>query len=468
MGTWAVRAASNRDEFVSAVSRRAGVDLQVLSAQDEARLVFHAVRRCFDLRGIAAVVMDVGGGSTEFVLASGDVIDRIFGLPLGGVGLTELFGDGTDAAAYRGMRRRIREALRARVGRPPFAPHLLIGTGGTFTSLASMAMDRGAAGRGGAALPFSVRGWELQRSEVRHILNRLRKMKVRERSRVGGLSPERADIIVAGLAIVDVALGHFGVNRVRVGDQGLRSGVVAAMIDERWPLPGPAPAVDRMRGVRRFAAACRYEAQHAANVAELAVQLFDQLAEGLGAAGSGWAASGSREILQAAALLHDVGYFVNYERHHKHSYHLIIHSGLPGFTSREIELIASIARYHRGALPGEKHAAFRSLGPDDRDLVRRLAGILRIAVGLDRSHAQEVRRLGVRCKRDAVEVMVDAAGDPSVDLWAAQRRSALFEEAFGRRLRLEWRPEVAAEPEAPVVTDVPEAAGALRRGREAV
>jgi exopolyphosphatase/guanosine-5'-triphosphate,3'-diphosphate pyrophosphatase len=372
------------------------------------------------------------------------VIDRIYALGVGGVSLTEKFGiaDNVSAERYQDLRRHLRRTLKKEVGKPPFTPHLLVGTGGTFTTLAAISMHRSSRGLDNAVLPFSVRGYEVRRSEIMHILNRLRKMRLRERVRVAGLSPDRADIIVAGLAIVAGVLRYFDINQVCATDTGIRAGLVHEMIDERWPAPeqGVVRTVDRMRSVRQFAVACHYERAHADHVAMLAGQIFDQMRDDPNVNGSAWAAPEARDLLSAAALLHDVGYLINYSKHHKHSYHLILHSGLPGFTQRELELIANIARYHRGAHPKSKHANFAHLSTDDQALVTCLAGILRLAVGLDRTHAQEIRSVRVRCVEEIASVEVEADGYPSVDLWAGERKCDLFEEACGRRVRLTWSP----------------------------
>ncbi len=438
--TWAVRRASNGPDFVALVGDRASLDLHVLTAEEEARLAFAGVRHTFDLASLAVAVMDVGGGSTEIVLGTGEVIDRIYPLALGAVTLAERFGvgAGTDTGRYREMRRYIRRTLEQAVGKPPFVPHLLIGTGGTFTSLAAMSMHR-SSGRSDSLLPFSVRGYEVQRSEIKHVLNQLRKMSLRERQRVAGLSPERADIIVAGLAIVEQVLKHLEVNRVRVAEQGIRAGLVQGIIDSLWPRTAPADSLapNRMRAVRHFASTCRYEAGHAEHVADLAGQIFDQLAADTPDSDA-WAVAPNRDLLMTSALLHDVGYLINYSKHHKHSYHLIINSDLPGFTRRELELIANVARYHRGAHPKGGHANFARLAPEDRALVRRLAGILRLAVGLDRSHTQEIRRLRVHCADKTAFIDVEAGRHPSVDLWAGERTCGLFEEACGRRVQFRW------------------------------
>jgi exopolyphosphatase/guanosine-5'-triphosphate,3'-diphosphate pyrophosphatase len=234
------------------------------------------------------------------------------------------------------------------------------------------------------------------------------------------------------------------VNRLRVHDQGIRAGLIYEIMDEFMPQhsSSPRPAEDRMRAVRTFLAACNQEPRHADHVAALARQIFDGLAAELSDRAASWATNNNRDLLHAASLLHDVGYLINYTQHHKHSEHLIRHSGLAGFTRRELEIIAGVARYHRGAKPKIKHGAFARLAPEDRDIVRRLAAILRIAVGLDRSHAQVVGAVDVTCV-DGVAVMeVRAPREPGVELWGARRKSKLFGDAFGVKLSLHWSPEI--------------------------
>ncbi len=164
----------------------------------------------------------------------------------------------------------------------------------------------------------------------------------------------------------------------------------------------------------------------------LALQIFDEVQQPFELSSAG------RDILQAAALLHDVGYLINHAGHHKHAYHLILHGDLRGFSPGEVELIANVARYHRRAFPKKKHANFGRLERSDQILVEQLSAILRVADGLDRTHGQVVT--GVRCevKDDRVRLILQAPRNPGVDLADAQRKGALFEKAFDARLSLEW------------------------------
>jgi len=449
IATCAVREAVNGGDFVRLVEREAGMPLEVVSAEDEARLAHRSAAHAFDLASCKAAVVDIGGGSTEIVLASSGVIERMWSLPLGAVRLTEAFpgveGPSGDAA-FEAMMRHIRRTMKRALTDIPFVPQVMIGTGGTFTTLAAIDAHRESGSSGGGMLPYNLRGYELQRSVIRHTLERLRKLTPRERLRVPGLSPDRADIIVAGCAIVDAALKRLALNTLRVHDRGIRDGLILTMIDQRLPSRArrAIKPLDRWEGVRRFAQACRFEEHHADHVAGLACQIFDQMSRHCPRFARSYAGAEGRDLLRAAALLHDVGYFINYSKHHKHSYHLIIHSELAGFSHRQVEIIANIARYHRRTTPKKRHPNFAKLAREDRDLVRVLSAILRLSVGLDRSHRQNVGRVDIGIVDGVCVFAVEAPEEPTVDLWGAERKAGPFEDATGLRTRFVWAKPLGA------------------------
>jgi exopolyphosphatase/guanosine-5'-triphosphate,3'-diphosphate pyrophosphatase len=144
--------------------------------------------------------------------------------------------------------------------------------------------------------------------------------------------------------------------------------------------------------------------------------------------------------LQAAALLHDIGYLISHSKHHKHAYHLIMHGELPGFSPHEVELIANVARYHRRAFPKKRHPNLAHLTKEERRLIARLSGVLRVADGLDRTHAQSVTGLRVRSLRGRVRLSLESSARPAVEWADAERKSDLFRKAFGTELELAWRP----------------------------
>ena len=439
IATSAVRESSNGREFSREAWRRYRVRVEVVSAEEEAKLAFKSVARHYNLDDRLTAIVDIGGGSAEVILAAGGVIEQLHSLPLGAVRLTERYvkSDPLKSRHWKALRNAIDREIEHAVGTPPFAAEVMIGSGGTFTNLAEMAQ----AERDRRMPP--VRDYTLSRAEVVRMLDRLRETPLELRGQIPGLNPKRADIIVAGAAVVARLTRHLGTLRVLVNDRGIRDGVVLSMIED---LPGGGgttsarPVVPtRLDSARRFARQCRSNERHCEQVASLGGELFDALRDAFALPPP------SREILQAAALLHDIGYLINHEKHHKHAYHLIMHGDLRGFSAREIELIANVARYHRRAFPKKKHRNFARLDRGERRLVRRLSGILRVVDGLDRTHSQCITGLRCRIGDGWVRVFATATRNPGIELEDALRKAGLFERAFKADLTLTWsRPKPAS------------------------
>jgi exopolyphosphatase/guanosine-5'-triphosphate,3'-diphosphate pyrophosphatase len=305
-----------------------------------------------------------------------------------------------------------------------------VGCGGTFTTLAELMM----ASKRQADLP--VGGYRVSHAEVRHLLDRLRKTPLRSRRSIAGMTPDRADIIIAGLAIIDGLMRRFRTNTLLVHTRGVRDGLVREMIEQSLGSDADDPA-HREAAIDRLAAACSGEAEHGRKVATLAGRIFEQLVEPFELVPS------DRTLLETAAKLQDVGYVINYEQHHKHSYHLIRNSRLPGFRGQDLEMVANIARYHRGALPKRKHENLSRLSPEEQRRVQQMAAILRLAGGLDRSRSQQVRDVLVGVDDGTVAIDVVADEKPEADLWGAERRTELFEKVFEMPLRIRWAGEKA-------------------------
>ncbi len=432
IATCAVREASNGDEFCRRAKDEVGIEIEVIGAEQEARLAFSSVQRAFDLEGKHVAVVDIGGGSTEIVLAFGNLIEAMYPTQLGAVRLSEEYPDTASVEGFGELIAAIDRHLRKHTKNPVFTPHLLFGSGGTFTSLAAMMM----AAKGQEGMP--VRGYQVTRAEVRHLLDRLRKLPLKERAAVPGLSPDRADIIVAGLAIVDRVMERFDVNAVQVHNRGVRDGLVLAMIEQSVG-PGTDKPLDRDAAIERLALNCGCEMAHSQHVAKLAGSIYAQLVERY------QLEPGDQVLLETAARLQDVGYLINYDQHHKHSYHLILHSRLPGFQPSELEIIANVARYHRGADPKRKHANYKQLTTRDQERVRRMAAILRLAGGLDRSNTRQVNAVFVGLgKKKQMTLRLAADNFPEVDIWGARKRSELFEKVFDVEMSIEWEPAVTS------------------------
>ena len=435
VATSAVREASNGRAFLREVWRRHRLKVEVISGDEEAQLAFQSVNRHFSLEGRSAAIVDIGGGSIEVILVAGGVIDQVHSLPLGAVRMTEkhIRSDPLKRKHWKALKRDIDATIDDVIGEPPFTAEVMIGSGGTFSNLGQM-MRYAREGQ-----PGSLTGYALTRAEVIHMLDRLRETPLGARRQIPGLNPKRADILVAGVAAVARLCRHLGTQRLEINDRGIRDGVLLAMIADRFGAGAAArpEPLDRMERVRQFAQKCRSNERHCGHVARLAGEIFD------GLQGIYELPAHGRDILIAGTLLHDIGYLINHAKHHKHAYHLIMHGDLPGFSARELELIANVARYHRRAMPRKAHVNFGHLDPADRRLVRQLAGMLRVADGLDRTHTQAISGLRVVVEDDRVEIRIRSARHPRVDIEDALRKDKLFRRAFDADLAIEWVKERA-------------------------
>jgi exopolyphosphatase/guanosine-5'-triphosphate,3'-diphosphate pyrophosphatase len=441
VATSAVREAANGRAFCQQIRRRCGLRVEIISGEEEAQLVLRSALAHFDLAGRSVAIVDIGGGSMEVTLTAGAVVDEVLTLPLGAVRLSERYGcDGSlSPKRWRKLRRAIDRTLDERLRKPPFHPEIMIGSGGTFTNLAATAqLEREGTAR-------SVQGYAMSRAEVVHLLHRLRATPLAERRETPGLNPRRADIIVAGAAAVSRLAKRLGTQQILVNTGGLRDGLLLTMIADRYTKRAGKAArpVSRLDSVRAFARQCRSSERHCEHVARLALQLFDALAQRCELPAE------ARELLESAALLHDIGYVINHAKHHKHAYHLILNGDLQGFTQRELEIVACVARYHRKAFPSKRHGAFARLERGDRLLVRELAGMLRVADGLDRTHTQRISAVTCSAHRGFVEMTLRARTDPRVEIWDAERKAGLFQLAFDLEPRFVWMRSVERRTSAP-------------------
>jgi exopolyphosphatase/guanosine-5'-triphosphate,3'-diphosphate pyrophosphatase len=446
VATSAVREAENRAVFIQR-AREVGIDVEVISGFEEARLIHLGVLQAVPVFDRKVVVCDIGGGSTELVLGSHGDILAARSLKLGSIRLTRRhFPKGkASSSAVDACRRDIGAALAPAVReieRTGF--DVAVGSSGTIEAVCRMAAVRAAA-RSETPVPRTFNNLTVTRTELDGVVRRLIKAPtVKERAKIPGLDSGRADIILAGALILEQTMHAIGAEELTFSDYALREGVLL----DTWRREhgGSLHHLSdlRRRSVLRLAEQMDEDPAHSAQVARLALEVFDATAGGhqLG--------DDSREVLEAAALLANVGLFVSHAGHHKHSYYVIRNSEmLTGFTDREIELIAQVARYHRKSVPRKKHAEFSALGRDDQQRVRVLAGILRIAVGLDRNHGARVRSVSCVPAQDGsltLAVEPEPGADISLELYAANGRVDLLADALGHPVAVaSAEPQLAAQ-----------------------
>jgi exopolyphosphatase/guanosine-5'-triphosphate,3'-diphosphate pyrophosphatase len=431
VATSAVRKATNGKEFIEAINNQVGLTVTIISGKLEAELAALSAFNNFDLEGTRHLLVDIGGGSLELVTTVGSHVEEIFSLDLGALYLTDSFlaNDPISEEALCRLRRHIRKQLRDVLIPDRSVISALIGSGGTVTAMAAIITAAQKETYG------SVHGCEILRSDVVHLLAMLLRKNLKERRDIPGLNPERADIIVAGVTVIDELLDFFQVNLLKVNERGIREGLILRGLRKYGMIPALGGRRLWRDAALDFAASCHADKNHALQVAKLAMAIFKVLNRPF--------KLGEKEgrLLEAAAILHDIGYFINYSSHHKHSYHLIAHADLFGFTPRERELIANIARYHRKSLPKKKHEAFMRLTPVDRQLVEKLAGILRLADGLDRSRTGVIEIIDAILSPSRLLLRLQCNGDPAVELYGGNAKSDLFCLAFQLQLILETTEE---------------------------
>ncbi|MFN2637639.1 MAG: HD domain-containing protein [Gemmatimonadaceae bacterium] len=422
VATSAVRDASNSDEFLKRVKAETGLRVKVLRGEDEARLSFRSALAHFDLGVGRAVVMDIGGGSLELALSADGLVERLVSFPFGAIGMTEqyLTGAGKKKGIQR-LRKQVRRELRRNLSARHWHTSRIICSGGTFTSLAAIYLSRT-----GIENAKTVHGTIVPDVELEHIVDMLNNMSPAERLTVPGLTEARSDIIVGGLAVAAEVAARLEAKELVVSAYGIREGI---LLESAHVAAIPAdPGEARERSVRELAERSHYEVPHSQHVQKLALQLFDSIGHRLGCAPD------ERRLLSDAALLHDIGYHISYDKHNKHSYHLIEHAELLGMTPADQIVVANVARYHRGAEPRKKHRNYRGLERPVRNMIKRLSAILRVADGFDRAHASAVAEIKVRWLDRALRLTAVPArqgDDLRLELWGASRKSRLLSEIAG-------------------------------------
>jgi exopolyphosphatase/guanosine-5'-triphosphate,3'-diphosphate pyrophosphatase len=428
VATSAVREARNGEDFLDRVGREIGVWPKAIPGQTEARLIYLAALHSVHLEGRRALVMDIGGGSVELALGKGSQLEWAASKKLGVLRMAEQFAksDPLSGKDQERLARHVKRALEADAMRAP-GVEVAIGTSGTILALGAMAHQI-ETGRPAETLHhLSVKA-----STLHTLRERLVAADFKERLRMPGMDELRVDVISAGAVILDTMLNLLGIGELVLCEWALREGILLDYIHGHPRSLARAEAYPdvRRRSVVALAERCLYDEPHARHVAVLATSLFDQTRDRHGLSDT------ERALLEYAALLHDIGHHISYPGHHKHTYYLIKNGDLRGFHPSEIEVVANVARYHRRGHPRRKHAAFAALPGESRRTVRVLAGLLRIADALDRSHRQVVRHLSVFDRAGVLRVRGEANGDYELETWGASRRTQLLEKTLGLPVRV--------------------------------
>jgi len=439
VATSAVREAPNGKDFLHQIEQETGLIVDLISGPEEARRIYLGVLSGVEFNNQPHVMIDIGGGSTELILGDGHEPRTLSSTKIGAVRLTAEMVN-TDPisnsefhylqAYVRGMLERSVEELQAQLR--PGEEVRMIGTSGTIQTLAIIHAREKL-----GMVPAPLNGYQFSLRDLREIVNRLRKLNNAERALIPGMSDRRSEIIIAGAMILQEAMELLGLENIAICERALREGVIVdwmlthGLIEDRLRFQDSV----RQRSVIKIAHKYQVNLAHSERVAKFALSLFDQTAGTLHEWGSA-----ERELLWAAAILHNCGHFVSHSAHHKHSYYLIRYGDLLGYTEVEIETIANLARYHRKSSPKKKHDSYRNISSKKhRRVVDQLNPLLRLAVALDRRQIGAVQNIRCDYNPETQELLLHLQAvrpddDCALELWSLDLKKLAFETQFGVKL----------------------------------
>ena len=420
VATSAIREARNGGDLIRRIKDELKLYVKVVSDREEARLIYLGVRSAIELGDQFHSMIDIGGGSVEFIVGNGTEAKLLESRKLGASRMTARFvkSDPISKTELAAMQHHYEQEIAPLASRiKALSPVKCLGTSGTLENIAELC-------EGGRTIDLG---------RLKKLEEKLVKTTADERANIRGLDDQRKDQIVAGVVLVRTFMEQLELKQIELCDAALREGILHDYLLRHIPdlnirreIPDP-----RRRSVLDLARRCNWAEAHSLQVARLLLRLFDDLKplHGYG--------DRVRELLEYAAWLHDIGWHIGPDEHHKHSAYLIRHGNLKEFTKDEIEVMANIARFHRKGPPTQKKQSIKALKPADRRIVAVGVALLRLADGLDRSHAGAVQNVICKISKAKVEIDVIATADIQLELWAAREKAGWFEEVFERELAFE-------------------------------
>ncbi len=431
--TSAAREAKNQAGFLRRLRHEADLDVRVISGKEEARLIYLGVSSGVHLGDKQAAFIDVGGGSTEVIAGDQKQYHYLASLNLGAVRLTSLFflpeeTDPVSSERYALIQRYVRTAsIRTQQQMKQHHIDIAFGSSGTIENLADIAAR---------ALHNRPRQRDdvLPYNDLRQVIEMLMALPLEARRKVPGINPERADIIIAGAAIIDTLMQDLKLPELRViSERGLREGLLIDYLSRGEHAQLVRGLSVRERSVLQLGRTCNFDEEHARHIAQLVLELFDSAQT----AGLHRLGERERELLGYAAMLHDIGAFLSYNDHHLHTYYLIRNAELLGFDQSEIAIMATAALFHRKGMPKKKSDEMRALAKRSRRTVEIMSVLLRLAEGLDRSHMGMVKHAKLRAvNKSSVDLEIHAAQDSQLELWGVQDRLNAAEKILERKMQV--------------------------------
>ena len=432
VATSAMRETSNSDLLVDRIVRETGFSIELISGEEEARLIHLAVTRSVELKNKHAVLIDIGGGSVEVTLSDGENILSTESYGMGTVRLLKkLESDEGKKLPFNRLVREYAESARRHIDREigDEKVDICLGTGGNIEEMGKLRKR----------LFKREREDVISLDELERLAEKLSEMNFDERIKKLDLRPDRADVILPAVVVLQMIARETGVKEVLIPGVGLKDGVLLEMAPVAM---GPnLPRRDQaLASAERMGHKYAFDAEHALFTAHTAVRLFNQ------SLSLHHLTENERLLLEIAAMLHDIGHFINALDHDKHGYYLLCHHTLIGLSALEQAVVANIVRYHRKAFPTTADENFKLLAQKERITVIKLCAILRLADGLDTSHTARVRDISLE-QRAGTEVVqtrnsgvwqlkLFGDGESMLEKWTLEKRKILFEDVFGVKLEV--------------------------------
>lgn len=426
--TSAIREAENGGEFIQTIIDKTGIKALAISGIMEADLIGHAVRHTLSLGNDPVLIIDIGGGSVEFIVSDKYSSRFLASYKIGVARIKSRFidKDPIDDTVIHQIITHYADQISSL--NQKFDEHTfdtLVGSSGTMENIAAMI-----AIQNGTSPDITLNEFDYTPDQFAELYGKLIKMNPEERQKVSGIDPNRAELIVPGLILVDLIIRRFRIQHIKTSTQALREGIILRYIKhemEHLKLMDYF-ADTRHKSVFEFLRRSHWHEHHSRHVAKMAIILFDAMRSSLGLTDN------DRDLLEYAALMHDIGYFISRRRHHKHALYMIRNADLRGFDEREINIMANVARYHRRSAPAKRHPEYDNMDSDAKDIIKKLSGILRVADGLDRSHYQNVQELEINLTKKEVRIGIRTLADPELEIWGADRKKQLLEEVTSRKI----------------------------------
>lgn len=429
--TSAIRESENGGIFIQRAIDELQIKIQAIPGKMEAELISHAVKNAITIGEEPVLMMDIGGGSVEFVIGNMYKNFAQISRKIGGsrTGSRFIKHDPVTSNEIKKMEAffdlEISKVAKA-VEKNPVSE--LIGSSGTMENIGTII-----ANKKGIDTSVTLNEYEYSPRDFASIYKNMIRMDRKQRLQINGLDEKRVDYIIPGMVLLNLVINKFNIKKIKTSTDALREGIILHYIrhdmkELRLLATHPDP---RERSVFELLRKCNWHEKHSRQVAKLAMVLFDETRS------EHHLNDNDRELLRYACFMHDIGYHISHRKHHKHALYLIQNADLKGFTQKEIQIMAHVSRYHRRSVPHKRHEQFNALPKETQRKIVKLSGFMRVADGLDRSHYQNVKKMNVEIKKKEIILHIKALSDPELEIWGTMRKRELFEQLFHRKLRID-------------------------------